>query len=428
MDTIVADTTSALPSSPTSPNNTSEFSAFRQNVNSSTVTPSDDHGNDASSSTQVWIGSSTAGCIEIPGDTDWFKFQAIRDTSYVFETDLYSLSDSWLELYAGDGTTLLTFDDDGGAGLASLIEWTASFGGTFLLKVRGYDLNSDTGTYMINVNEVVPSATDDHGNDASHSTPVEMDSSTAGCIEVPGDTDWFEFEAEFGKNYVFETNLGSLSDSWLELYAGDGTTLLTSNDDGGAGLASRIVWTATATEPFFLKVRAYDLNSDTGTYTINGNEVAPSATDDHGNDASTETTVAIGSSTAGCIEVPGDTDWFEFQAVGDTNYVFETNLNSLSDSWLELYAGDGTTLLTFDDDGGAGLASRIEWTASFGGTVFLKVRGYNLNSDTGTYTLDVNVMDSAPPVTDDHGNNASTETNSDSGFLNGRKHRSAGRH
>ena len=172
MDTIVADTTSALPSSPTSPNNTSEFSAFRQNVNSSTVTPSDDHGNDASSSTQVWIGSSTDGCIEIPGDTDWFKFQAIRDTSYVFETDLYSLSDSWLELYAGDGTTLLTFDDDGGAGLASRIEWTASFGGTVFLKVRGYNLNSDTGTYTLDVNvmDSAPPVTDDHGNNASTET------------------------------------------------------------------------------------------------------------------------------------------------------------------------------------------------------------------------------------------------------------------
>ena len=222
---------------------------------------------------------------------------------------------------------------------------------------------------------------------------MTVGSLTDGNIEVPGDTDWFQFVADADANYVFETNLGSLSDSWLELYAGDGTTLLTFDDDGGAGLASSIEWTASSGETFFLKVRGYNLNSNTGTYTLDVNvmDSAPPVFDDHDNDASTATAAAMNSQTAGNIEVPSDTDWFQFEVVGGSSYVFETNLNSLSDSWLELYDENGT-LLTSDDDGGDDLASRIVWTASANGTLFLKVRGYDLNFTTGTYTLDVTVV------------------------------------
>jgi len=46
---------------------------------------------------------------------------------------------------------------------------------------------------------------DDHGNDAAHATPVAVNSTTSGNIEVAGDQDWFSFQATAGKQYVLET-------------------------------------------------------------------------------------------------------------------------------------------------------------------------------------------------------------------------------
>jgi len=59
----------------------------------------------------------------------------------------------------------------------------------------------------------------------------------------------------------------------------------------------------------------------------------------------------------------------------------------LSDTTLTLYDQNGTSQITFDDDGGAGFLSRIEWTAPSAGTYYAAVRGYSTN--TGTYNLQI---------------------------------------
>ena len=57
--------------------------------------------------------------------------------------------------------------------------------------------------------------------------------------------DWFVFNACGGRQYTIETlNLGTAADTVLELYGTDCTTLIASDDNGGGGLSSRIVWTA----------------------------------------------------------------------------------------------------------------------------------------------------------------------------------------
>jgi hypothetical protein len=74
-------------------------------------------------------------------------------------------------------------------------------------------------------------------------------------------SDWLAFGALEGEEYVFETsNLGANSDTLLEIYDEDGGTLLASDDNGGAGLASRLVWSAPATGCYALRIS----QSDTG--------------------------------------------------------------------------------------------------------------------------------------------------------------------
>jgi hypothetical protein len=73
-------------------------------------------------------------------------------------------------------------------------------------------------------------------------------------------TDWLKFNACAGRSYTIETSsLGLNTNTVLELYDTDCASLLTSDDDGGAGLASKIAgWTAPADGTYHIKVLQFD--------------------------------------------------------------------------------------------------------------------------------------------------------------------------
>jgi hypothetical protein len=119
--------------------------------------------------------------------------------------------------------------------------------------------------------------------------------------------------------------------------------------------------------------------------------------DDHGNSPTTATHIGAPASIAGDLEVASDEDYFRFNANAGMTYTIETSLGSLPDSHIYLYDTNGATELEEDDDGGDGLASRIEWTASSTGTYYVKVISYN-NMYAGTYTLTVTVLGIPAPA------------------------------
>eukprot|EP00913_Durusdinium_trenchii_P010900 g10229.t1 len=106
------------------------------------------------SASQITLPATNAGNIEMPGDVDWFSFTALAGCNYRIETHLGSLSDTVLRLIDRDGTTQLRFDDDGGPGLASLIDWTPQTTGRYFVEVSGY--GSGTGEYGVNVSATDP--------------------------------------------------------------------------------------------------------------------------------------------------------------------------------------------------------------------------------------------------------------------------------
>jgi len=135
--------------------------------------------------------------------------------------------------------------------------------------------------------------------------------------------------------------------------------------------------------------------------------------DDHGNDAPTATTVEIGGTVAGTIELGRDVDWFAFAAVAGHTYVFEVSLGELPDSVMYLYDQDGATELAYNDDISwpENPGSRITWTAEESGTYYLAVEAYGL-AETGGYELS---LEDVSHVVDDHGNHPSTATAVDVG-------------
>jgi hypothetical protein len=77
------------------------------------------------------------------------------------------------------------------------------------------------------------------------------------------DEDWLKFVAESGTTYTIETQ--GTTDTYLNLFDTDGTSLLASDDDiSTTNLNGRIVWTCMTSGPYYFEVAGWDV----GCYTV----------------------------------------------------------------------------------------------------------------------------------------------------------------
>ena len=96
-------------------------------------------------------------------------------------------------------------------------------------------------------------------------------------FHVSGDEDWLKFNATSGATYIIETSdLGPDCDTYMYLYDSN-LTLITEDDDGGTGLASKIVWNCSIDGIYYVMIRHYDseaYGNDTH-YNVSIKEILP---------------------------------------------------------------------------------------------------------------------------------------------------------
>jgi hypothetical protein len=98
------------------------------------------------------------------------------------------------------------------------------------------------------------------------------------------------------------------------------------------------------------------------------------------------TAIAKGGAAQDHTLANGDQDWFSLTATGGVTYVIETH--GATDTWLDLFSTNGTTLLMSDDDGGSELLNaRITWTPVASGIYYFRVKGSA--GAVGEYTVTV---------------------------------------
>ena len=312
------------------------------------------------------LPANISGSIELAGDRDWFRFDAIAGQRYRFEVPVHDES-SELTLYDTDGTTQLEQDRF----TRPSIVWDAPSDGVYFLSVEKV-FSSSFGDYELSVELI----SDDHGDDAANATLLNLPASISGTIELAGDQDWFRFNAVAGETYRFEIPVHDESPE-LILYDTDGVTLLARD----SFTHPSILWEAPSDGVYFLSAEMV-FSSDFGNYEL----FAELVVDDHGDDATTASDLIFGSEISGSIELAGDQDWFRFNADAGETYRFEI-LDSdvfpdLTSTELTLYGTDGRTQLVQD-----GLSSpSILWTAPGNGTYYLSVASYFSNS-IGNYVL-----------------------------------------
>ncbi len=154
-------------------------------------------------------------------------------------------------------------------------------GNQYSFRLRGIDFSgnqesfpqeAETSTYIPNAATICssPDAWDNSGNDNSPSSASLINVNDPGkthnfcnplTVDRLGDEDWIIFAVESGVDYLMESiPLSEVTGTIMELYAADGTTLITSTQSNLVGEKARLIWTSDRTDQVYLRIRHLDGN------------------------------------------------------------------------------------------------------------------------------------------------------------------------
>lgn len=221
--------------------------------------------------------------LDSADDQDWFTFEARGGVKYRFSTFLAGdpSVQTRLALHGPFCAAPIAFGRPL-AGTLSQIEWLCPESGRYSLVVRPQS-GTALGPYEFSVRpltNVGPGEPDDTCAQAAvivpNAVPCERD------FGVPGDLDWFSFEAVDGTTYVIETGPAAgqqpretksppdgkprAPDTVLDLFDGVCGGLIASDDDSGPGLFSRLAFSAVGDGRLGIRVAEYD--GALGAYTL----------------------------------------------------------------------------------------------------------------------------------------------------------------
>ena len=225
---------------------------------------------------------------------------------------------------------------------------------------------------------------DDHGDDATTATAVQIGAVTQGVLAHEFDTDYFRFQPEAAQDYQIAVDRESEEDIRLRLYAADGTTLLAVRESEVEGAGLLFSWVAPGSGAYHIAVDSPFGSIDTYTLAVRPVVVG---TDDHGDEPSTATDVSLGVVVHGTMDHRLDLDYFRFRVEAGQSYQATVTNGTLVESLVRFYLLDGVTP-TRTYTGGWGLyGSQRCVVASESGEHYAVVESPSGNS--GTYTLEI---------------------------------------
>ena len=183
----------------------------------------DDHGDDESFATQITLGETVSGVIGLDagfgwnavgntdGDHDVFSFAAERGQLYSVEVEHGSLLRSDIKLFDAAGD-LQSFG-------ATRLVWEAVSSGKHYLRLSGLGI----GDYELTVDRF--DYTNDHGDDLSNASPIEVGQTVTGVIGLENEQDVFRFSSTVDEAYQIDLIPDGLQYPWLSLLNADGEEL-----------------------------------------------------------------------------------------------------------------------------------------------------------------------------------------------------------
>jgi hypothetical protein len=255
---------------------------------------------------------------------------------------------------------------------------------------------------------------------------IDLNTSQRHSLCPAGDNDWVSFVATPDKVYTMETlNLTPSVDTVITLFDAQGNFLFENDDyQPGSGLHSRIDWSFQQTGVYFLRIRdkrgaggtgfEYTVRlssvgslpptaTSTPSPTFNPNSPTPTpapcldAYESNGLPSSAKP-ILIGTAQRHSICPAADADWVTFYALAGKVYTIRTsNLGPGLDTFMYVFDTNGTTILAQNDDGGEGVASRIDFFPLRNDWYYAQIKNAgDIGGPQQTYDLSLAVVPGAP--------------------------------
>ncbi|HEY0670915.1 MAG TPA: pre-peptidase C-terminal domain-containing protein [Longimicrobiales bacterium] len=236
----------------------------------------------------VAFGDQATGVIDPQNDVDvWFvDLSAGQFVSLdVDAKSIGSLLDPVLSLIAPDSTSILAVNDDFD-GFDSRISYRVPVSGRYFVVIRALGgLGDPRSTYVINFNKVICEAVGtelEPNNTPDSASRLAVDASVTGelCAEddrPEGDVDYWAFTAQAGTTIELDVDadLGLFGNTFLALFASDGTTRLAFNDDEDR-LDSRLQHSIVTTGTYYAAVSSFaEPGGNPFSYTLHARTTAP---------------------------------------------------------------------------------------------------------------------------------------------------------
>jgi hypothetical protein len=299
---------------------------------------------------ELRLGSSFSAILG-EGDEQWYSVRVSEECFVIVETS--GDVDTYLEVYDASNN-LIAKNDDGGENSNAKVDFFASPGRVYRLKLRGYS-GYDGGSYRIWTSQKpIPQPAE-----------LRVGSSHSGNISEGGDS-WYRVTPSGAGFLVVEVS--SNMDTYLEAYDSS-YNFITEDDDGGENNNARLELYIETGKTYLIKLRGYG-SYDSGPYSIWASQMPmPSE-------------LRIGSSHSGNI-TEGKGVWYSVVPSGNGLLVME--VSSDMDTFLEAY-DTSNDFIDYDDDGGENGNARLELFVESGKTYLIKLRGYS-KMESGPYRL-----------------------------------------
>ncbi len=355
--------------------------------------------NSASTASVLTIGNTQVHSLHTTSDVDWMKFTPSTSGYYTFYTGARNGNagdgDIMMGLYDASGK-LLIYDDDGFTGYNAMLSYQLSAGTTYFLCALSARENQLVPHYTVSVASGIVEDTYDIymdersvvDNTIENAIYLELGAVQSHSIHSSSDVDWVGFWVEESGYYTIQTE--GNGDTIITLYDED-QDFLTINDDGGIGRNASLTMQLQAYSIYYAKVSSYQ-NSLISNYTLSLTKASGGSGDAYESDNTYTTAKGIvaGETQARSIHAAGDVDWVKIRPIQSGAYQIQTTGDG--DMKLDLYAADGRTLLSSDDDSGVGLNARIGCDLNANTDYYIKAYTYNTGTIISDYGLSVSLL------------------------------------
>ncbi|MCK4905959.1 MAG: hypothetical protein KAS64_00325 [Spirochaetes bacterium] len=250
----------------------SEYIDLSRYIPEVTILPDEYESNNdfsSASSILVGIGNEQTHSIYPQNDTDYLVFSANLGRQYRIQFSAVNPSNSIdyldMTLYNSSQNSLAWTS---GSGSSLYYDFNCSTSGNYYIRLNSYN----TGGYKVAIIDQgsIPTDTAEPDNSQAEAKPISFGIANKQfhSINPASDQDWISFVGTAGNNYTIETSTaGNDFDSYLYLYAADGSFII-SNDDGGVNTFSKITtWSCPSNAAYFIKVTSFG-SSSSGDYYI----------------------------------------------------------------------------------------------------------------------------------------------------------------